>query len=75
MRVDLFPEDSPHGFDSFTQLKCTNYKTDGILGDTWGGATRCEMRRVNLFAIFEWFILILSLELIVLCFWPEDGFL
>ena len=30
---------------------------------------------VYLFAIFEWFILILSLELIVLCFWPEDGLL
>ena len=30
---------------------------------------------VYLFAIFEWFILILSLELIVLCFWTEDGLL
>ena len=28
----------------FKQLKCT--KSDGILCDTRGGATRCEMRRV-----------------------------
>ena len=44
MRVNFFLEDSPHGFDFFKQLKCS--KSDGILGDTRGSATRCEMRRV-----------------------------
>ena len=29
MRVNLFLEDSPHGFDCFKQLKCS--KIDGIL--------------------------------------------
>ena len=61
MRVNLFLEDSPHGFDFFKQLKCS--KSDGILGDTWGSATRCEMRRVLVCYSRAWVILILSLEL------------
>ena len=44
MSVDLFLEDSPHGFDFFKQVKCT--KSDDILCDTRGGAIRWEMRRV-----------------------------
>ena len=35
---------SSHGFDFLTQLKCT--KSDGILCDNGGGATRCDVRRV-----------------------------
>ena len=66
MRVNFFLEDSPHGFDFFKQLKCS--KSDGILGDTRGSATRCEMRRVLVCYSRAWIILILSLELILLCF-------
>ena len=39
MHLDLFLEDSRHGFDFFKQLTYTK-------NDTRGGATRCEIRRV-----------------------------
>ena len=56
MRVDLFLEDSPHGFDFFKHLQCI--KSDDILCVIPEEVQLDGRWDVYLFAIFKWFILI-----------------